>query len=132
MWIKMAAVGRLLPGSIDHPVAMRRLHGENRIVRDSNERPLYGHLMWRALASWAPNAGVPASKRRVLVRSVMESWLRLPEESRNRMSGQISAVQFLTRLAVSEPWLVATTRYWRQLGRAMGGSAIRKAVSRAG
>lgn len=34
MWLKMAAVGRLEAGSLDTPVAMRRLHGNNRIFKN--------------------------------------------------------------------------------------------------
>ena len=40
MWIKMAAVGRLAPGRLDEPVAMRRVHIHNRITapRPARER----------------------------------------------------------------------------------------------
>ena len=130
MWIKMAAVGRLVPGRLDRPVAMRRLHGENRIVRHGEEHRMYGHLMCRALAAWAPAAGLPRARRRLLVRAVMESWLRLPPQRRVQVSGHASPVRFLAGLAGREPWLVATRRYWRQVGRALGGSRLRSMLRR--
>ena len=44
MWIKMAAVGCLVPGRLDQPVAMRRIHTRNRIT--APRPPKNGPLCW--------------------------------------------------------------------------------------
>src|SRR5690606_21764758 len=45
MFIKIAAQCRLYPGSIDAPVAQRRIHRDNRVLRDSDVSR-YKQLLW--------------------------------------------------------------------------------------
>ena len=51
MWKRMAAVGRLLPGNLETPVAMRGVHDDNRMVdRDLQRESL--RLWWKDLRRW--------------------------------------------------------------------------------
>ncbi len=53
MWFKMAAVGKLLPGSLDVPVAMRRVHSHNHVTRFHEKLVYYSNLpRWETLFIW--------------------------------------------------------------------------------
>jgi glycosyltransferase involved in cell wall biosynthesis len=51
LWLRMAAVGRLVPSSIDKAVAMRGVHLENRMT-DGEEHRKYVDYWWRNLDNW--------------------------------------------------------------------------------
>lgn len=68
MWIKMAAVGTLLPGKLDQPVSMRRVHSENRIFASSKKKfDYYGRLLWKTLAQWAIKNSLEEAKTNLLL-----------------------------------------------------------------
>jgi glycosyltransferase involved in cell wall biosynthesis len=50
--IQMSLCGKLVPGSIQTPVAMRGIHDNNRIL-DKYYRPMTRFMLWRALFHWA-------------------------------------------------------------------------------
>ncbi|WP_026734375.1 glycosyltransferase family 2 protein [Fischerella sp. PCC 9605] len=53
MWLKMAAVGKLIPGSLDIPVAMRRVHSHNHVTRFHKKLLYYSNLpRWETLFIW--------------------------------------------------------------------------------
>lgn len=130
MWIKMAAVGRLAAGSLREPVAKRRLHGGNRIVRQRTRHRQYTYLMWETLARWSVTTGLPAARRRRLLQGMVGAWLALDPPIRRILSGHASPIRFLIQTALQYPTLAANRRYWRQLARALGGSRLRAFVQR--
>lgn len=72
LFVKLAATARLMPGQLDAPIAMRRVHSANRITAPrSDEQKLQDRLlMWQALASWAPGR---VSRRRQFM--LFRKWL---------------------------------------------------------
>ena len=52
MLFQMSACGKLIPGCLDTPVAMRGIHSENRILSDYN-RYRTRFLLWKTLFYWA-------------------------------------------------------------------------------
>ncbi|MBW4618434.1 MAG: glycosyltransferase [Cyanosarcina radialis HA8281-LM2] len=67
MWFKMAAVGRLLPGRLDAPVAMRRVHSYNHITRFHKKLVYYSGLpRWKTLFAWGYNNGLESEKLALL------------------------------------------------------------------
>ena len=59
MWLKMAAVGRLAAGSLDEAVAVRRLHGENRIYQNQGAvHKGYDIRARRHVLDWAARKGL--------------------------------------------------------------------------
>ncbi|MDA3843615.1 MAG: glycosyltransferase family 2 protein [Candidatus Kapabacteria bacterium] len=59
LWFKMAAVGRLLPGSIDSAVAVRRVHQGNRITKVTNEDSfIIRKNIWTSLNQWSLSAKI--------------------------------------------------------------------------
>lgn len=129
MWIKMAAVGRLLPGSLAKPVAMRRLHGENRIVRNAVEHRAYAFLMWQTLTEWAQCKELPSHRRR-LAMCQLHAWGQMDAEQRRALTGTTSESRFMVHLAYSHTGCLRYKRYWRRLARACGGSRLRAFTGR--
>jgi glycosyltransferase involved in cell wall biosynthesis len=67
MWIKMAAVGTLLPGRLDEPVSCYRVHSANRWIRNSPDK-----LYWRKagiakLNDWARRNRISRDKKSLLL-----------------------------------------------------------------
>ena len=51
MWYRMAAVGRLAPGNIEEPVAIRGVHDHNRMTNGLEQEKYHAHW-WADLHSW--------------------------------------------------------------------------------
>ena len=58
MWIKMAAVGNLVAGNINKPVAIRRIHNNNRILHLPKGPSPYLKMMDEILTKWASQVGL--------------------------------------------------------------------------
>ena len=84
--LKMAAVARLVPGRLTEPVAMRRVHGQNRIAARRPPAGIYADqmLLWETLWEWG-KTNLDGRRRRKLLgawldaamfspRSAMPSW----------------------------------------------------------
>lgn len=54
--IRLAHAARLVPGVLDRPVALRGVHGGNRITSNAN-RPVSRAMMYEALYTWARRIG---------------------------------------------------------------------------
>ena len=57
MWARMAAVGRLVSGIIEEPIAIRGVHEQNRMTNTLEQRK-YDHLWWDDLYHWFRTAQV--------------------------------------------------------------------------
>lgn len=69
LWRRMAAVGRLVPGSIDQAVAIRGVHGANRMT-DRTERAQYLDYWWDSLNDWfRTTSGVTKRAKRAFEQS---------------------------------------------------------------
>ncbi|MGD2175706.1 MAG: glycosyltransferase [Candidatus Brocadiaceae bacterium] len=96
MWLKMAATCRLVPGSIEEPVAVYRRHGGNISARDN---PLWADAGCAHVSSalrWAREAGLGPEKLAMLRRRLFQEvgWRRL-----GGARGLRRAVVVLKRLA---------------------------------
>lgn len=74
MWWKMMLAGRLAGGTLDRAVAMRRVHGENRIIRDASVHRIYGYLAAREVLRWMPKE-LRTRERVRLIRQRQRSYL---------------------------------------------------------
>ena len=57
MWKRMAAVGKLAPGNIEEPVAIRGVHDQNRMINAFEQKKYYAHW-WADLNSWFKRTAV--------------------------------------------------------------------------
>ncbi|MEX2670967.1 MAG: glycosyltransferase family 2 protein [Phycisphaeraceae bacterium] len=125
LWIKMAAIGKLYPGAIDRAVAMRRLHGDNRIVQQRSEHRKYGLLMWQVLSRWAAQQKLSAYYRQKLAMGQFHAWKQMTAAERGECMGFSGDLRFLGRLAQEHPVCLQSRRFWKHTARAMGGSRLR-------
>lgn len=68
LWIRIAAHCKLYPGSIEAPVANRRLHANNRYI-GGTDLAYYKVLMWNKLFAWSSTADIPQDYKAVILSS---------------------------------------------------------------
>jgi len=79
LYRKMAAVGTLLPGRLDEPVSMRRVHAGNRWMVDPAQQGEYMLLVRRTLAEWVcdrwrrPEVGLSKQRAELLLARYLSS-----------------------------------------------------------
>ncbi len=76
MWNKMSAVGRLMPGSLSEPVAVRRVHAHNRSLRPTRACARSIHQMWRSVLIWAMGKPLSVARQSILLERYLESTER--------------------------------------------------------
>ena len=59
MFVKIAALCKLFPGSIEEPVAMRRVHDSNRILDSSAKVKKFKWILWHKLYQWSEETDIP-------------------------------------------------------------------------
>ncbi|MBM9513275.1 glycosyltransferase family 2 protein [Desulfogranum marinum] len=59
MWLKMAAIGTLIPGDIKTPIAIRRVHGHNRISKIATDYSTSSELLYNTILEWAQRNKLP-------------------------------------------------------------------------
>jgi glycosyltransferase involved in cell wall biosynthesis len=64
--MKGSAVGKLVPGRLNEPVACRRVHSGNRFVRVRRDALQTGLLAWRATDEWARETRQSRGKRLIV------------------------------------------------------------------
>jgi len=99
--MKAAALGVLVPGCLDQPVALRRLHDSNSIFKLKRDALAHQLLGWRTLNEWAKKSGQSKGKK-LLVR--YQFWRVLARHHRRNRNFQRAlfyyAVCRLMRLAI--------------------------------
>lgn len=111
MWLRMALFGRLLPGSLDQAVAMRRLHGENRIFggRDGMHQR-YASKMYRSV--WHRDASqMKLPQRRAVLRAIIVAEKGVVEQRRNDRWSRLGEWWSLLKLALGYPQAIAVPAY---------------------
>jgi len=73
--MKLAAIGTLVPGRLTEPVAIRRIHSDNRYMKLRTDALQSQLLLWRALHDWAEESKQRRS-RRLIVRYRLVRCLR--------------------------------------------------------
>ena len=74
--IKLASVGKLVPGRLNIPVANRGIHEENRITSNYNER-ITRNMLWKSLFYWSIEKNLISSRKAILFKRYTYSILRL-------------------------------------------------------
>jgi glycosyltransferase involved in cell wall biosynthesis len=93
IFLQLAAVGKLIPGRLDVPVANRGIHDENRILSN------YDHLktrymLWQSLFSWSVNKNLHKTRKISLFKRYIISLMRLIRGNK----GLLNRFQYLIKL----------------------------------
>jgi len=120
MWLKMAAVGRLVPGRLDEPVSMRRFHDRNRIATSRETFEHYGRMLWETLFQWGARHGkLDKGKLDLLFVKYVNSQLDSPD-SRSPLQRRARSMAVLLKAARYYPGILKFGNYWRNAANLFG------------
>lgn len=116
MILKMAALGRLAPGRLDEPVAMRRVHSQNRISAPRPRAAIYADKIrfWRTMLTWSKGQlGEP--EQQLMLDALLKTAGNTPrfEASPPAWLRPLQKRFQLTLLALSTPWLCFSSLFWK-------------------
>ncbi len=116
MWIKMASVCCLVPGQIDQPVTIRRVHEHNRISapRSLLNRYYTYFITYKTLWRWG-KIKLDREKEQELLQAYLTIATKLPPNVRALWVQYILRRILLLRLLVLDPHLFREKEYWSRL-----------------
>lgn len=116
--LRLSAVARLVPGQLDEPVTIRRVHQDNRISvpRSKNDIYIYRVKMWRETYNWFGQNNLNDQKQIVMERTLHYCakskplpvlMLKFPYEAQQLIR--------LLLFPVDYPLIVAQKSYWKKI-----------------
>lgn len=113
---RCAAVSRLIPGRIEEPVAIRRVHAKNRITapRSQKQKKKDRMKMWRVTYRWF-RENSNREKRNLIVKAITKFWTRKYAETNDTQSyfsREIMKRISLTSLPFVLPEIILEPYYW--------------------
>jgi len=113
MMYKLAGVARLAPGSLDQPVAMRRVHAHNRITAPRPPADVYEKrmLLFDTVWQWA-RRNLPPEKTRLLLELYLRAVMLWPDRDEPPALQKARARLLLAKRAFRAPGLLRESLYW--------------------
>lgn len=113
MMYKLAAVARLAPGSLEQPVAMRRVHAQNRISAPRSASDIYEKrmLLFETLWEWA-KANLSPEQERMLLELYLRGAIQWAGLSDDTLMWKMLARYLLAKLPFRTPALLREPLYW--------------------
>jgi len=133
--LRLAASGKLYAGNLDQPVAMRRVHAENRVSAPRPAASIYRDRLrlWMATFRWCRTHGSSAHRRLAFQRVLTGVVHQKPDSFRfmTRLPRSTRKAFKLLSLPISHVDVVLEPLYWQDLGSAVWG-ILRNDVFRKG
>ncbi len=129
MWLKMAAVGRLVSGSLTEPVSMRRVHGENTMRRWADRYRNERVAMADALLAWGRDAHLPARRIRLLEDLLLRFKIEAIDRDRPYLARKARELACLGRFVMTHPQTIRSRYYRHVVGYTTGWRRIRRIVT---
>lgn len=116
MFAKFAAVGRMLPGRLDEPVATRRVHDHNTIFAPRSALEVYNNriIMWSTLWEWG-SKNLCKSRQRLLLWRFIHCAARTYEHKESWLARRIQSLRQLSQLVLRYPKLCSEFIFWETL-----------------
>ncbi len=125
MWIKLAALGRLAPGMLREPVAMRRIHGHNTIFHGRQEAGRYAVQMAESLVAWGRGQHLPRRRRVLLLDWLLNFQMEdVPGEGSYALH-KLREIGFLAAFALDHPLILQSRHFWSLLAATVGCNRLR-------
>jgi glycosyltransferase involved in cell wall biosynthesis len=102
--IQMSLYGKLIPGQLDKPVAMRGVHDQNRILSNYNAFQTRFRL-WQTLFSWALKEKISTNKLIILFHNYCYSMLKLFREIRHSHDADTAQLKTILYESLKHPIL---------------------------
>ena len=104
--IQMSNYGKLIPGQLNKPVAMRGIHDQNRILSDYNAYQTR-FLLWQTLFMWALGEKIAAPRLIILFHNHCYSLFNLFRESRRSRHANWAPLRSIIYESLKHPLLAA-------------------------
>lgn len=116
MFVKFSAMCKMVPGSLDVPVAMRGVHDHNRITANRSEVEVYRArcLMWSVLWRWS-NDKLTVEKRQIVLSRYLEHASIPYRKCQSSLLNRILVFAQLFHLITRDVNLVLEKIYWTKL-----------------
>lgn len=115
LFLKLAAVSRLVPSRLAEPVALRRVHARNRI--SARRTTLATHrasvLLWESLWRWSLRSGISRSRRLMIGRRLVERCRKLCRDARVPWPHRASEALRFAGLLAKHPELFRAIVGWK-------------------
>ncbi|MHA1267977.1 MAG: glycosyltransferase family 2 protein [Candidatus Helarchaeota archaeon] len=116
---RISAVGNLLPGKLDEPVVMRRVHTENRISKPRSKTRIYKDRikMWKATYQWAHKNSLP-DKEQLVFDTILSYCVKsksLPFEWMKKLPKEFTQLIKLFLLPWDYPQVLIKLDFWKKL-----------------
>jgi len=113
---RCAGVTKLMPGRLNEPVSIRRVHSQNRITspRSKKQKDMDRLKMWKATYQWF-RIHSSRGKRNLIVRAIVKFWTKKYsriDDSKNYFSRELGKRIALLSLPFTFPELMIEPYFW--------------------
>lgn len=117
MFVKFAAMGKMVAGRLDQPVAMRRVHDFNRHLATRTAKANYTNvvLVWATLWRWGIGNLPPNRRSLIAERFIQFAATPYCGGSPTSLKGRIASASQLLLLLSQYPRLSGESFYWKRL-----------------
>ncbi len=102
--VKMSVWGKLVPGHLSKPVAMRTFHDENRIL-NQKDKHLDKYLYWKMLFNWACDNSLSSNRLTFLFNRYLYSVLRSLKSQNLEFNNYCQRIISFSKDILSHPFL---------------------------
>jgi len=120
LWIVMAHEGKLVPGTIDQPVALYRHHENNRVDPGGKVDPETRVKRYASLLQWAASNGLRRDRSRLLLEEYSRFYFKARLGGSRGLGRRLGMVRVAASLLRVSPRLAMRSVWWGYLLRAMG------------
>jgi glycosyltransferase involved in cell wall biosynthesis len=124
MWVRLSAMGRLVPGSLREPVGMRRIHAGNTIYSGRGYNPKYAVQMARLLLQWARDVRLPWRRRVLLCDLLLNFRLEEIPDDACYLGRKARELMLFSGFAARHPLALSSPHYWGVVGATVGARRI--------
>lgn len=119
--LRLAAVCILLPGNIQEPVAMRRLHAENTIVGPLwHNRHAHQYAMWLDLLKWSMgNPNISEEQRELFIYGYLRA-VRNGRGDRRLCARALARIEGTAKVLKMHPNIILRGFFWRHIACSIG------------
>jgi glycosyltransferase involved in cell wall biosynthesis len=108
LWVRMSLIGKLIPGEIKKPVAMRGVHGKNVSFRDKSLYLINNEKMFENLLGWA-------FKNKISSKNINILWERNCRIRKNNGHSSLEITSFVSKNIQQYPSLLFSKHTYRYL-----------------
>lgn len=122
LMLKLSSKGRLFPGEIKNPVAIRRVHDNNRITKllTDRESAYYSSIMmWESMYKWG-KINLPNQYQKEVIANFIKCYKKADYLPKSNLKNYYFTRKKMAELAKEYPSIFFTINFWKSLFPAIG------------